>query len=39
RASGTEPLMRVMVEAETLDLAQHWTSSLTRMIQKQLVKA
>ena len=29
RASGTEPLMRVMVEAESLDLATHWTDSLT----------
>jgi phosphoglucosamine mutase len=39
RASGTEPLMRVMVEAETLDLAQHWTNSLTGLIEKQFVKA
>ncbi|PZV14985.1 MAG: phosphoglucosamine mutase [Pseudanabaena sp.] len=39
RASGTEPLMRVMVEAETLDLAQHWTNSLTRLIEKQFVKS
>jgi phosphoglucosamine mutase len=38
RASGTEPLMRVMVEAETLDLATHWTDSLTGLIEKQLVK-
>jgi phosphoglucosamine mutase len=38
RASGTEPLMRVMVEAETLDLAQHWTNSLTGLIEKQFVK-
>lgn len=38
RASGTEPLMRVMVEAETLDLAQYWTSNLTGLIEKQLVK-
>jgi len=37
RASGTEPLMRVMVEAETLDLAQHWTNSLTGLIEKQFV--
>ncbi|PZU96690.1 MAG: phosphoglucosamine mutase [Pseudanabaena sp.] len=35
RASGTEPLMRVMVEAETLDLATHWTDSLTKLIEKQ----
>ena len=39
RASGTEPLMRVMVEAETLDLAQHWTDSLTGLIEKQFVKS
>ncbi|MFM7859439.1 MAG: hypothetical protein ACKO96_47820 [Flammeovirgaceae bacterium] len=39
RASGTEPLMRVMVEAESLDIAQHWTNSLTKLIEKQLVKA
>jgi len=38
RASGTEPLMRVMVEAETLDLAQHWTNSLSGLIEKQFVK-
>ncbi|OIP71016.1 MAG: phosphoglucosamine mutase [Oscillatoriales cyanobacterium CG2_30_44_21] len=35
RASGTEPLMRVMVEAATLDLATHWTNSLTKLIEKQ----
>ncbi|WP_055077300.1 phosphoglucosamine mutase [Pseudanabaena sp. 'Roaring Creek'] len=39
RASGTEPLMRVMVEAETFDLANHWTNSLVGLIEKQLVKA
>jgi len=38
RASGTEPLMRVMVEAETLDLATHWTDNLTGLIEEQLVK-
>ena len=38
RASGTEPLIRVMVEAETLDLAQHWTDNLTGLIEKQFVK-
>ncbi|PZO38313.1 MAG: phosphoglucosamine mutase [Pseudanabaena frigida] len=37
RASGTEPLMRVMVEAETIDLAQHWTNSLTGLIERQFV--
>ncbi len=38
RASGTEPLMRVMVEACTLDLAQHWTDKLTQVIQHHFVK-
>ena len=38
RASGTEPLMRVMVEAETLDLATHWTDSLTTLIEKNFLK-
>lgn len=38
RASGTEPLMRVMVEAETLELAEHWTDRLAGVIQEQLVK-
>jgi phosphoglucosamine mutase len=37
RASGTEPLVRVMVEAETLALAQHWTNHLTDTIQLHLV--
>ena len=37
RASGTEPLMRVMVEAESLDLAEHWTQELSQVIQRQLV--
>lgn len=37
RPSGTEPLMRVMVEAETLDLAQHWTEHLTKTIQLHLI--
>jgi phosphoglucosamine mutase len=36
RASGTEPLIRVMVEAETLDLAQHWTDRLSQLIQHHL---
>ncbi|AFY73492.1 phosphoglucosamine mutase [Synechococcus sp. PCC 7502] len=37
RPSGTEPLMRVMVEAETLDLAQYWTDELTHRIKLHLV--
>jgi phosphoglucosamine mutase len=39
RASGTEPVMRVMVEAEILDLAQHWTDKLSQAIQNHLVGA
>jgi phosphoglucosamine mutase len=38
RASGTEPLIRVMVEAETMGLAQHWTDRLSQIIQQHLVK-
>ncbi|MFN5854812.1 MAG: phosphoglucosamine mutase [Pseudanabaenaceae cyanobacterium] len=39
RASGTEPLMRVMVEAETMDLANHWTEQLTKAIHRHLLTA
>jgi phosphoglucosamine mutase len=39
RASGTEPLMRVMVEAETMDLANHWTEQLTKAIHHHLLTA
>jgi len=39
RASGTEPLMRVMVEAETMDLATHWTEQLTQAIHRHLLTA
>ena len=37
RASGTEPLMRVMVEAETINLAQYWTDHIAHTIQFHLV--
>jgi len=37
RASGTEPLMRVMVEAETMELTQHWTDHLVNAIQDHLL--
>jgi len=37
RASGTEPLMRVMVEAEKLEAAQHWTDHLVATIEKYLI--
>ncbi len=36
RASGTEPVIRVMVEAETYDLADHWTNYLTSAVQNYL---
>jgi phosphoglucosamine mutase len=36
RASGTEPLIRVMVEAESADVAEHWTSELVRVVQQHL---
>jgi phosphoglucosamine mutase len=36
RASGTEPLMRVMVEAVTAELAEHWTTYLVRAVEQHL---
>ncbi len=36
RASGTEPLIRVMVEAEAADLANHWTKELVDVVQQNL---
>ncbi len=39
RPSGTEPLMRVMVEAESLDLVEHWTDRLTQAISTHLASA
>jgi phosphoglucosamine mutase len=36
RASGTEPVVRVMVEAECMDLATHWTNHLSEVIKLQL---
>ncbi len=36
RPSGTEPLIRVMVEAENHDLAYYWTEALVRMVQQHL---
>ncbi|NJK33526.1 MAG: phosphoglucosamine mutase [Oscillatoriales cyanobacterium SM2_2_1] len=36
RASGTEPVIRVMVEAQDLSAATHWTSYLSRTIELQL---
>ncbi|NCJ05023.1 phosphoglucosamine mutase [Synechococcales cyanobacterium C] len=36
RASGTEPVIRVMVEAATIDLTQHWTERLVTAVQTHL---
>jgi phosphoglucosamine mutase len=34
RASGTEPLIRVMVEAESMDVTKHWTEYLVSIVEK-----
>jgi len=39
RASGTEPVIRVMVEAVSLELAQQWTSQLVSVVEQHLVVA
>jgi len=39
RASGTEPVIRVMVEAATTELVQEWTSQLVTVVEKNLVVA
>ena len=36
RASGTEPVIRVMVEAANAELANHWTNELVSQVQKYL---
>ncbi|MBD2457823.1 phosphoglucosamine mutase [Nostoc sp. FACHB-87] len=36
RASGTEPVIRVMVEAADAELAQHWTNELVAKVQQHL---
>jgi phosphoglucosamine mutase len=36
RYSGTEPLLRVMVEAETEGLVQEWTSRICAAVEKEL---
>ena len=35
RASGTEPVIRVMVESASADDAEHWTSELIKIVQTQ----
>ena len=36
RPSGTEPLIRVMVEAADANLASYWTNNLVDCVQKHL---
>ncbi len=36
RASGTEPVIRVMVEAISLELAHYWTENLVRVVSENL---
>jgi phosphoglucosamine mutase len=36
RPSGTEPLIRVMVEAESTELVNHWTEELVRTVEEHL---
>ncbi|WP_017654501.1 phosphoglucosamine mutase [Fortiea contorta] len=36
RASGTEPVIRVMVEAAEAELAHHWTNELVSQVQQHL---
>ncbi len=35
RASGTEPVIRVMVEADTAELAQNWANNLANCLREQ----
>ena len=34
RASGTEPLIRVMVEAQTMEVTKYWTEYLVAIVEK-----
>ena len=36
RASGTEPVIRVMVEAAQLETAHHWSRYLVNTVQEHL---
>ena len=38
RASGTEPLIRVMVEAAEMGQAQGWADRIARVVEKQLAQ-
>jgi phosphoglucosamine mutase len=37
RASGTEPVIRIMVEAVTADLVEQWTAELVQVVQRHMV--
>ena len=37
RASGTEPVIRVMVESASADAAAYWTTELVRQVEQHLV--
>jgi phosphoglucosamine mutase len=37
RASGTEPVIRVMVEAASAELTQHWTDNLVLAVQQYAI--
>lgn len=37
RASGTEPVIRVMVEAVTTELVNHWTDAIVAVVQQHFV--
>ena len=37
RASGTEPLVRVMVEAADSELTSHWTNRIVKVVEQNLV--
>jgi phosphoglucosamine mutase len=39
RASGTEPVIRVMVEAVTTDLVNFWTENLSSVVKQHLAEA
>jgi phosphoglucosamine mutase len=36
RASGTEPVIRVMVEAESAELVSYWTDNLVQVVERHL---
>jgi len=36
RASGTEPVIRVMVEAIEAQMATHWTAKLVSVVEQHL---